>query len=100
MIPVQHVKSLRVAGGSLAVRWHHRTPEAVEALRQLKPGLLLLDRAARMAGCTEPLVVLAHEFRLDLQLLTDGAFSVEVVATAIEHVGLGHGWQFERRWSA
>ena len=74
------------------------TPDApdgtVEALRRVKPAILVLHQAAERTRCAEPLPVLVHEFRHDLKPLADGAWPVETVAEAIRVIGPGYSWQF------
>lgn len=94
------LRHLHVEGDEIVARFTETTPEAVEALRQVKPAILILHQAAEQARCAEPLHVLVHEFRHDLEQMAAGAWPVETVAEAIRIIGPGYGWTFNREHAA
>lgn len=88
------LRRLHAEGDEIVARFTEKTPETVEVLRQVKPGILTLHQAAERARCAEPLHVLVREFRHDLEQMAAGVWPVETIARAITIIGPGYGWQF------
>ena len=88
------LRHLHVEGDEIVARFTETTPEAVEALRQVKPAILILHQAAEQARCAEPLHVLVHEFRHDLEQMAAGAWDAKTIASAITIIGPGYRWTF------
>lgn len=97
---VQQIAALRVVGPHLIVRWRDKSPDAVEALKQMKPAVVLLHEAAGEAGCAEPLSVLLHEFRHDLELIAQRTWTVPQLARAVRNIGSVRGWQTQQDGAA
>lgn len=91
---------IRLEGGQVVARFTDRTPDAVEALRAVKPGVILLADAADRAGCAADLLELTQVFRDDLVLFTEGAFTVEAIVDAIQTLAPWVGWRLNRRDAA
>lgn len=96
----QQLTSARVERGQVVARLNDRSPETIAALRRVKPAIVLLHQAAEQARCAEPLHVLVHEFRSDLEQMAAGAWPVETIASAIAMIGPGYGWTFQREKAA
>jgi len=91
---------IRLEDGQVVARFTDRTPDAVEALRGVKPGVLMLADAAERAGCTADLLELVHVFRDDLALFTEGAFTTDAIVDAIQTLAPWAGWKLNRRDAA
>ena len=97
MTATQHIREAWIEGERVRVKLTPDAPaETLQALKAVKPAILLLHEAAGIAGCAEPLHVLIHEFRQDLELMTAGTWTVQTVASAISTIGPGYGWTFKR----
>ena len=95
MTATQYLAKAWVEDGRVRVVLTPDTPDgAVEALRQVKPAILILHQAAELARCAEPLHVLVHEFRYDLEQMTAGAWDTATIASAITIIGPGYQWTF------
>lgn len=90
----KQLASVRVEDGQVVARLSESSPQAVAALRHVKLAILLLHQGAQQARCAEPLHVLVHEFRYDLEQMAAGAWPVETVVEAIRVIGPGYSWQF------
>lgn len=91
---VRRLAAVHVEAGDVRCRLSEHSDEAIQALRLVKPGVLLLAEAADRAGCEAPLVELVHVFRDDLVLFTAGEFTEAAVVDAIETLAPIHGWQW------
>ena len=101
MTATRHIREAWIEGDRVRVKLTPDAPaETLETLRAVKPAILLIHEAAGIARCNEPLHVLIHEFRQDLELMAAGTWTVQTVATAITTIGPGYGWQFKREKAA
>ena len=94
------LRHLHVEGDEVVARFTEKSPEAVAALREVKPAILILHQAAQQAGCTEPLLTLVREFRMDLKHITDGMYTQAALVDAIITIGAVEEWQFATRKTA
>lgn len=101
MTATQYLAKAWVENGRVRVVLTPDAPDGtVEALRKVKPAILILHQAAEQARCAEPQHVLVHEFRFDLEQMAAGAWPVETVAEAIRMIGPGYQWTFNREHAA
>lgn len=84
---------IRPEDGQVVAQFRESSPDAIETLRAVKLGVLMLADAAERAGCGADLLELVHVFRDDLGLFAEGAFTTEAIKDAIQTLAPWVGWK-------